>query len=154
MRKSKLIKFDESLVQIARVIDCLHYNIDDGKFIWIKKSHPSVNVQIGSEAGAIVTSGYRQIRLDNIAHMAHRLAWFYQTGCWPKSQIDHINNDRLDNRFSNLREATCSQNSCNSQRHVGNKTGYRGVRIARSVAGAAGREFCAQIRYQNKHMHL
>ena len=40
---------------------------------------------------------------------------------------DHVNRDRLDNRKSNLREASYQQNSSNSKLHSHNTSGYRGV---------------------------
>jgi hypothetical protein len=49
------------------------------------------------------------------------------TGSWPKEQIDHINGDPLDNRWSNLREATQSQNNWNTRLSRNNTSGYKGV---------------------------
>lgn len=49
------------------------------------------------------------------------------TGSWPKGVIDHINGDPSDNRFSNLREATQSQNCANARKSKNNTSGVKGV---------------------------
>jgi AP2 domain len=40
---------------------------------------------------------------------------------------DHINHNGLDNRFSNLRPATVSQNQGNKKKQKNNTSGYKGV---------------------------
>ena len=56
----------------------------------------------------------QEARHDVTDYVAHRLAWLYMTGEWPRHEIDQINLDRSDNRFCNLRPANRSQNSANS----------------------------------------
>jgi hypothetical protein len=65
--------------------------------------------------------------LTGVLYREHRLAWLYMTGEWPTHEIDHINGDRVDNRFCNLREATASENRWNSRKRVNNTSGYKGV---------------------------
>lgn len=49
------------------------------------------------------------------------------TGRWPAEQIDHVNMDRSDNRWVNLREATNKQNMENRGRQSNNTSGIVGV---------------------------
>lgn len=71
-------------------------------------------------------SGYRLIQFEGKQHYAHRLAFLYMMGRWPL-QVDHINGQRDDNRWDNLRECTNSENAQNSYGRSHNKSGVTGV---------------------------
>lgn len=60
-------------------------------------------------------------------YLAHRLAWFWVHGRWPKKTIDHKNGNPADNRLANLREATQSQQNQNRRVQSRNQTGRKGV---------------------------
>lgn len=66
-----------------------------------------------------------------------------------KRQGDHINHNTLDNRRSNLRIATCSENQRNTGANRRNTSGYKGV----SFNKAAGR-WRAAIRVHGERIHL
>jgi len=58
---------------------------------------------------------------------AHRVIWLLVFGRWPENQIDHINQDRTDNRIVNLRDVTNECNAKNQKKHRNNTSGYVGV---------------------------
>jgi hypothetical protein len=103
----------------------LDYEPETGIFTW--KVSPSTKVKVGDVAGSVNGRGYLQIRIQSRPHKAHRLAWLYTYGEWPKDQLDHINRNRSDNRISNLREVTNKQNGQNRSKYSHNTSGHPGV---------------------------
>lgn len=66
---------------------------------------------------------YASRREKNKTVLLHR----FIIGTPPGLVTDHINGNRLDNRKSNLRVCTQSQNRANSRRSVTNTSGFKGV---------------------------
>lgn len=66
-------------------------------------------------------NGY--IKSSGGKHYLHRLIMSTPTGV----QVDHINNDRADNRRANLRHCNQSENNANSLLRTDNTSGVRGV---------------------------
>lgn len=81
--------------------------------------------KVGAKAGSCVR-GYIKIGVMYQSYLAHRLAWLYIHGEWPK-MIDHINHDRADNRMDNLREVSNAQNMRNAKMYSSNTSGVMGV---------------------------
>ena len=75
-------------------------------------------------------SKYVLITIDNSKYYAHHLVWLVETGVWPVEQIDHKDGDPSNNRFSNLRTSTQSQNCMNAAIPRHNTTGVKGVHYA------------------------
>jgi hypothetical protein len=105
--------------------ELLHYDPDTGVFRWAKK--PSKNISVGSKAGSPHCKGYTAIGINKERHLAHRLAWLYVYGEMPSNVIDHINRDRSDNRITNLRPVTRSENQQNHKIFSNNTSGVSGV---------------------------
>lgn len=109
---------------LDRLKSLLSYDPETGEFSRIKGVR---GFQAGSRVGTLhQASGYIYVGVDSKSYRAHRLAWFYMTGTWPK-EVDHINGNRNDNRFENLRECTRSQNNANGKRRADNNSGHKGV---------------------------
>ena len=115
----------------------LRYDTDTGFFIWRIK--PSVQVSEGNVAGTLMNRGYIHIGVLGKAYRAHRLAFLYMTGAWPKEQVDHINGNRIDNRWCNLREATQTENQFNVAIRKDNTSGYKGVSLHKRTGKWAAR---------------
>lgn len=59
---------------------------------------------------------YRKVTINQKKYYQHRLIWKIMTGDWPNI-IDHINGDKLDNRWENLRNVSYRDNLNNTKRH-------------------------------------
>lgn len=77
--------------------------------------------------GAKGTDGYLSLNIRQKLHKNHNVAWFLYTGTWPDGEIDHIDGNPSNNKISNLRLVTHSQNCKNRKINVNNKSGYKGV---------------------------
>ena len=84
---------------------------------------------VGDPVGSISPQGYVQVGVGGRTYGAHRLAWLYVTGSFPDGEIDHINRNRSDNRFKNLRAVTRSENLMNTIAKQTSKSGVKGVSL-------------------------
>lgn len=133
------------MLEISELKNLLDYNQGTGMFVWKVDHGPKYKA--GTDAG-YVGQGYVRIYIKRKSYQAHRLAWLYVHGEWPKGEIDHINRDGTDNRIVNLRDVTHSQNMINKGPKSNNTTGHPGVQYDRqrnkyrAVVAREGRKYC------------
>jgi hypothetical protein len=100
-----------------RLKEKLHYDPNSGIFTYhVNNKTRKVYFTVGN----LTDNGYIRISVDNKLYYAHRLAWLYVHGQYPKDQIDHLDGNRINNRINNLRLATSQINAQNP------KCEYRG----------------------------
>lgn len=112
-------------IQQGELKTLLNYSPITGEFVW--KVKPSLGVPVGKTAGHKSKAGYIQIRIGNQMHYAHRLAFLYMTGSFPKEKVDHINGQTSDTSWANLREATALDNARNACTSKNSQSGVLGV---------------------------
>jgi len=93
------------------LLEFLSYDSETGLLYW--KKSPGYRVQQGAVAGSAGRNGYSSIILMGRKYKAHRVAWLLHTGSWPSNFIDHIDGNRLNNKFTNLRDVDRTTNSQN-----------------------------------------
>jgi hypothetical protein len=102
----------------------LTYVPESGQFFW---NESGKGREASLDAGTLLPTGYIHITIEGERYVAHRLAWLYMTGVFPEEELDHIDRDRANNIWLNLREATRSENAMNQQIRTDNISGHRGI---------------------------
>lgn len=113
---------------IAR--ETLSYDPETGEIIRIKSDirHPQlVGKSACFEVEDVWRMKYFSLTIMYRQYMAHRVAWLLYYGSWPTMLIGHEDGDGRNNRISNLRLVTNSQNAKNVKK-VPSKSGHTGVR--------------------------
>jgi len=129
-----------------RLQELFSFSVVTGELRWQKSYN---NTYTGRVAGKVLTNGYRYVTLEGKHLLAHRVVWKWVTGQDPLNhQIDHIDGDRTNNAWHNLRLATSANNCHNRGRQSNNKSGFKGVSL--HVQG----RWVARIRANGIDKHL
>lgn len=132
--------------EVRRLFD---YDPETG--LLTRRCSVSSNTRSGDLVGAAERSGHLAFSLFNRNVRVHRVVWLWMTGADPARGlfIDHADGDRANNRWSNLRLATNSQNSANARRRVTNRSGFKGV-----IREPGSRRWRATITKDRKQIEL
>lgn len=85
--------------------------------------------------GSYDKDGYLIIKVKGKQFKAHKIVWLLKNGEFPKSEIDHINRIRDDNRIENLRESNRKEQNNNTTRYPNKDTGVIGIHYDKSTKG-------------------
>ncbi len=127
--------------------DIFDYDHETGLLRW--KINRGRNIKLGSVTGSVNSEGYLQSTFCGKKYKTHRLIFTWVNGRWPKAEIDHANGIRTDNRISNLREVSRSENRKNLRLIKTNTSGYIGVSWNKDC-----HKWRATIQADNKKIHL
>lgn len=127
--------------------EVLDYDPDTGIFKW--KKYISSNASTGRIAGNQLPVGYISIQVSGTRYYAHRLAFLYMEGYFPENQVDHINKNKCDNSWNNLREVSIQCNARNVGNHKDNTSGVKGVDFIK-----ARNKWRARITNMGNSIHL
>lgn len=115
----------QKLLSPAELVDLFRYEEDSGLLIWIK---PKGRVKVGSACKSLKANGYLQVEVSGRNYLVHRIIWALKTGSWPDKHIDHVDGNRSNNRWTNLRDVSQGVNMQNLKRAKSqNKLGLLGV---------------------------
>lgn len=106
----------------------VRYSPDTGELVWHRDKYKYLN---GQKVGYLhrTNDRYAALRctLGGQSYMVHRLIWLYMTGEVPDGEVDHIDHNPLNNKFSNLRLVDRLANNRNAKKRVDNTSGVTGV---------------------------
>lgn len=130
---------DKNRLSVDDISKKVEYNPQTGEIISLKSKKP-----IGNKD----KDGYIVLRLYGKVLRRARLAILLSSGTWPDGVVDHINRIKTDDRLSNLRVLTPSENTQNiSLTGKNNYTGYMGVLERRG-------RYYARVRHNNVMHHF
>lgn len=132
-----MTRIRKELPNVGYLCECFDYDHLEGKLFW--KFRPRNHFKCeklwlrfnnrfpGEVAGCLhKATGYWLIYLDGSQYYSHRVVWKISYGSEPPLIIDHINENRADNRLCNLQEVDRRINKIKSTK-ITSKSSYRGV---------------------------
>lgn len=140
--------------------ECFDYAPETGDLRWRERplthfvdtrARTSWNARYARRRAGTENARRQTISIGNIRHLSYRIIWKLVTGNDPV-EIDHRDRDPLNNRWSNLRDATRSRNNANIGVKRTNRLHMKGVRLRATEAGKS--RFHAQITIEGRSIFL
>lgn len=158
------MKFRKPLPSAVYLNCCFHYDNNAGKLIWKSRprwhfqsdrAHKAFNTRCaGKAAGAISKrkgcKSYVHISIESTLYQAHRLiAAMHGLEINEGVYVDHIDGDGTNNRISNIRIGSLSDNQRNVKKRKNNKSGFNGVHFSERMG-----KWVAQANVNGERHHI
>lgn len=122
-----------------------NYDKDTGE---LTHKHTTISGMEGASATFPHSGGYLSTNIGRKQYLAHRIIYMMMTGLWP-NHIDHINHNKQDNRWVNLRSVSQADNNRNVPKSRNNSTGVTGVCLHKPTG-----RYRAYFSRNSQHTHL
>jgi len=129
-----------------RLKELLDYNPTTGDWFWKIKSNHFIN--IGDRAGYTGKNGYRYIGVLGTNYKSARLAYLFIEGYMPEKEVDHEDQNPLNEKWENLRHISHQCNMRNIKIYSHNTSGVTGV-----CWNTRANKWMAHITISNKLKH-
>lgn len=131
-------------VSIERLHELFIYAPESGILTWkIDKGRAKAGNPVGGPDGG----GRLKTELSGKTYQVHHIIFALHHGRWPVNQVDHKDRNVINNKISNLREATSQQNNCNRKTRTDNTSGFKGVAWHRTT-------YEVRIMVEGKMIHI
>lgn len=121
-----------------------HFKSTHIRNIWIGKN-------AGKNAGYKMSNGYYYVKINGCIYLNHRIIFAIHNNFidFDDKQIDHIDNNKLNNNPKNLRLANASQNQHNKGKQKNNTSGEKNIFLVKR-----NNKYRCTMRYYSKNIHI
>jgi hypothetical protein len=85
------------------------------RYTYDRESGQIRNIRLNKALLNVNSNGYILVQLcvnyKRKVLKAHHVVWFFEYGLWPKQSLDHIDGNKVNNHYSNLRECSARENA-------------------------------------------
>jgi hypothetical protein len=148
---------NKPLPELKYLQECFDYNRETGELFWkVRPMHHFVDLGTykswnsrfsGKRISYISSVGYYAVRINESRYQVHRIIWKLEHSEDPSELIDHKDGNKLNNRITNLREATHQENNRNV--NARNIIGVKGVTFRKNKG-----DYQVNITLDRKTYHL
>ena len=108
------------------------FKYDRANGVLVRKTANCNRVNVGDIVGSANSAGYQTVWINGKNRYVHRVIYFMLNGVYDL-HIDHIDQDKSNNKIENLRACTQSQNNRNIKSRSDNKSGFKGVSWSKAM---------------------